>query len=143
MRLSYRAARGSVHTCRQVEDQSTHLRLRARRAVNEFSKFQPFTNRLDHIGHYYGEYARLMAHWERVAGDRVATIHYESFIADFDRAAPALLQACGLQWEEACRDFQTSWRAIATLSTVQAREPVADRSFRPSAALRASPRPAG
>jgi hypothetical protein len=97
---------------------------------NEFSKFQPFTNRLDHIGHYSGEYARLMAHWERVAGDRVSTVQYESFAADFESAAPALLQSCGLEWEEACRNFQTSRRVIATLSTVQAREPVADRSGR-------------
>ena len=97
---------------------------------NEFPKFQAFTHRLDHIGHYYGEYARLMAHWERVAGERVTTIQYESFAANFDEAAPALLQACGLGWQEACRHFQTSKRAIATLSTVQAREPVADRSGR-------------
>lgn len=97
---------------------------------NEFTKFQPFTQRLDHIGHYYGEYARLMKHWERLAGDRLTTVQYESFAADFDQAAPALLRSCGLEWQEACLHFQTSPRAIATLSTVQAREPVADRSGR-------------
>jgi tetratricopeptide (TPR) repeat protein len=97
---------------------------------NELSKFQPFTDRLDHIGHYYGQYARLMAHWQRVAGDRMTTIQYESFVADFDKAAPSLVAACGLAWEEQCRHFQTSKRVIATLSTVQAREPVSDRSGR-------------
>jgi tetratricopeptide (TPR) repeat protein len=97
---------------------------------NELSKFQPFSDRLDHIGHYYGQYARLMTHWQRVAGDRVTTIQYESFVADFDKAAPSLVEACGLAWEEQCRHFQTSQRVIATLSTVQAREPVSDRSGR-------------
>src|SRR5262249_41039070 len=33
---------------------------------NEFQKFASFTTRLQSIGHYYGEYARLMAHWEAV-----------------------------------------------------------------------------
>ena len=97
---------------------------------NEFPKFQTFTHRLGHIGHYYGEYARLMAHWERVASERLITIQYESFAAHFDDAAPALLRACDLEWEEACRHFQVTKRAIATLSTVQAREPVVDRSGR-------------
>ncbi len=33
---------------------------------NEFPKFASFANRLEDIGHYYGEYARLIAHWEDV-----------------------------------------------------------------------------
>ena len=34
---------------------------------NQFGKANQYANRLEDIGHYYGEYARLMAHWERVA----------------------------------------------------------------------------
>jgi tetratricopeptide (TPR) repeat protein len=97
---------------------------------HEFPKFQAFTQRLEHVGHYYGQYARLMAHWERLAGARLTTIQYEDFVADFDTAAPALVRACGLEWEEACRSFQSNERVIATLSAVQAREPVFDRSGR-------------
>lgn len=97
---------------------------------NEFPKFQTFTQRLEDIGHYYGEYARLMAHWERLAGARLTTIQYEDFVAGFDAAAPALLASCGLAWEENCRHFQSQPRAIATISTVQAREAVSDRSGR-------------
>jgi tetratricopeptide (TPR) repeat protein len=97
---------------------------------HEFPKFQAFTQRLEHIGHFYGQYARLMSHWAQLAGDRMTTIQYEDFVADFDRAAPALLKACGLDWEEGCRNFQTNERAIATLSTVQVREPLMDRSGR-------------
>jgi tetratricopeptide (TPR) repeat protein len=87
-------------------------------------KFQSFAQRLEHIGHYYGQYARLMRHWEQLAGDRMTTIQYEDFAADFDRAAPALLDACGLGWEEDCRNFQHSERVIATLSAMQVRRPV-------------------
>ncbi|MFO1394375.1 MAG: sulfotransferase [Steroidobacteraceae bacterium] len=97
---------------------------------HEFTKFQPFTQRLDHIGHYYGQYARLMSHWERVAGDRMTTIQYEAFAADLDRTAPALLRACGLEWEDGCRTFQRSGNVIATLSAIQVRRPVSPRSGR-------------
>jgi len=97
---------------------------------NEFPKFQTFTGRLQDIGHYYGECARLMAHWERLAGDRLMTVQYENFAGHFAAAAPALLEYCGLAWEEGCGNFQGQKRAIATLSTVQAREPVSDRSGR-------------
>ena len=93
---------------------------------NELPKFASFANRLDDIGHYYGEYARLMAHWDAVLHDRFMTIQYEDLVADFAGTAPELLHYCGLDWEEACRDFSTSDRVISTMSTVQARRPLTD-----------------
>ena len=95
---------------------------------NQFPKLQPFANRLEDIGHYYGEYARLMAHWERIAGDRFTTIQYEDFVREFDTAGPALLAACGLDWEESCRNFWESRRVISTMSTMQARRPPESRA---------------
>jgi hypothetical protein len=92
---------------------------------NQFSKGLQFANRLEDIGHYYGEYARLMAHWDRVAEGRIVTIQYEDFIRDFDTAGPALLAACGLEWEPGCRNFWESRRVISTMSTMQARRPLA------------------
>lgn len=97
---------------------------------NEFPKFQAFTQRLEHIGQHYGHYARLMAHWESIAGGRMTTVQYEDFVDKPESAAPALLTACGLDWEEGCRNFQANERLIATLSTVEAREPVGNRSGR-------------
>ena len=43
---------------------------------NEFPKFASFANRLEDIGHYYGEYARFMAHWQdvlRIVSSRSST----------------------------------------------------------------------
>jgi tetratricopeptide (TPR) repeat protein len=92
---------------------------------NEFPKFASFANRLEHIGHYYGEYARLMSHWQDVLRNRFVTVRYEDVVADFAGAVPPLLEFCGLEWEEACRDFPASNRIIGTMSTVQARQPLA------------------
>ena len=95
---------------------------------NQFSRGMPFANRLEDIGHYYGEYARLMAHWDCVAGGRFTTIQYEDFIRDFETAGPALLAACGLEWEAGCRNFWESRRVISTMSTMQARRPLETRA---------------
>jgi len=92
---------------------------------NDFPKFASFSHRLDDIGHYYGEYARLMAHWERVLGNRFLTIQYEDLVADIDTGAAGLVRFCGLDWEDACRDFAAKRRRIGTMSAVQARQPVA------------------
>jgi hypothetical protein len=91
---------------------------------NQFSTAMQFANRLEDIGHYYGDYARLMAHWQRVAGGRFTTVQYEEFVRDFDTAGPALLEACGLDWEPACGNFWESRRVIGTISTIRARRPL-------------------
>lgn len=91
---------------------------------NDFPKFASFAHRLDDIGHYYGEYARLMAHWENVLRGRFTTVQYEDLVADVAAGAPELLRCCGLEWQEACRDFAASGRIIGTMSAVQARQPV-------------------
>jgi len=91
---------------------------------NDFPKFAAFSHRLADIGHYYGEYARLMAHWGRVLGDRFLTIQYEDLVADIDTGAAELVRFCGLDWEDACRDFAAKRRIIGTMSAVQARQPV-------------------
>lgn len=90
---------------------------------NEFSRLLPFTNRLEDIGQYYGQYARLMTHWERVAGDAFLTIRYEDFVSRFDEAARELVAYCGLEWEEGCGRYWTSERTVSTISTMQVRRP--------------------
>jgi tetratricopeptide (TPR) repeat protein len=91
---------------------------------NQFPKFVSFANCLGDIGHYYGEYARLMAHWEAVLPGRFMTLQYEDLVSGFDDTAPDLLRFCGLEWEESCRNFTASERAIGTISAVQARQPL-------------------
>jgi tetratricopeptide (TPR) repeat protein len=92
----------------------------------EFNKHWTFTHRLADIAEYYIRYAQLVAHWERVLPpEKFVTIQYEDFVADFANAAPKLVQACGLEWEPQCLEFQKTSHPIATFSTVQARSGVA------------------
>ena len=90
---------------------------------NEFAKLVRFTHDFVDIGHYYGEYARVMAHWDRVAGDAFTTIQYEDFVTGFPGTARELIACCGLDWEEGCAEFWKSDRAVSTISTMQVRKP--------------------
>jgi tetratricopeptide (TPR) repeat protein len=99
---------------------------------HEFEKHWDFATSLEHIGHFYGQYARLMAHWQHVLGPRLVTIDYERLAGSMASEAPALLQACSLEWEEACLVPHQSPQRIATLSAVQARQPVLVRNHRAS-----------
>jgi tetratricopeptide (TPR) repeat protein len=100
---------------------------------NQFSRLTAFTHRLEDIAHYYGEYARLMAHWQRAAAGRYASIRYEEFLERFDTAAPELIAACGLPWEPRCARYWSADRVIATMSTMQARRPPGGPSARAAA----------
>lgn len=102
---------------------------------NEFSKLVRFTHRLEDIGHFYGEYARVMAHWERIAPGRITTIQYEDFVRRIDESVPELIAACGLEWEEGCRRFWESERPVSTISTMQVRRPPSKPSTRAQAYL--------
>ena len=92
----------------------------------DFNKHWTFAHRLTDIAEYYVRYARLIAQWERVLPrEKFFTVQYEDFVADFANAAPQLVQACGLEWEPQCLEFQKTEHPIATFSAVQARSPVA------------------
>ena len=92
----------------------------------EFNKHWTFTHRLTDIAEYYVRYAQLIEQWERaLPADKFVTVQYEDFVADFANAAPKLVQACGLEWQPQCLEFEKTSRAIATFSTVQARAGVA------------------
>jgi Flp pilus assembly protein TadD len=90
---------------------------------NEFAKLVRFTHDLEDVGHFYGEYARVMAHWERVAGGAFTTIQYEDFVTRFPESARELVAYCGLEWEEGCGEFWKRDRAVSTISTMQVRKP--------------------
>ena len=91
---------------------------------NEFPKFASFANRLGDIAHYRTQVERLMRHWDTVLPARVLSLTYEALVADVERETIAVLEHCGLEWDERCRDFARPGRVIATLSTVQVRQPL-------------------
>ena len=92
----------------------------------EFSKHWEFAHRLADIGHFYGLYARLIAHWERACPGRLLTLQYEDLVADFERRAAEVVRFCGLEWDARCLDYARSPRPIATFSAIEVRDPVGE-----------------
>ena len=90
----------------------------------DMMKFWAFATDLDDIARRYGLYAKLVAHFERTLPNRFHTIQYEDFVTDFASQSRRLIELCGLDWEDACANFQKSREFAPTISAVQVREEV-------------------
>lgn len=83
-----------------------------------------FSYDLAHIGHYYNSYLELMDHWDRVLPGQVLCMHYERVVRETECAVRALLEHCGVAWEDACLRFFENRRAVRTASSEQVRQPI-------------------
>lgn len=76
---------------------------------------------LEDIGHYYVQFDRLMAHWERCLPGRLLSVSYEALIDDQEAVTRQLLDFCGLPWDRACLAFERNAAPVTTPSAVQVR----------------------
>lgn len=83
---------------------------------------------LDDLGRYYVAYNRLLNHWRKTLGDRLIEVEYELLVADQEGQTRELLEKLGLDFEEACLNFDQNITASNTASTVQIREKIHTRS---------------
>ncbi len=90
-----------------------------------FGGDQPFAYDLGELGRYYAAYQRLMKHWRGVLPPGVMLdVDYETLVGDFEAQARRILAHCGLEWDDACRDFHKTQRPVHTASAVQVRQPL-------------------
>jgi len=94
-----------------------------------FNKSQLQSYDLKEIGRYYRNYATLMEHWRKVlpAGS-FYEIQYEDIISDAEGQSRALIEYCGLEWDDACLNFHKTERNIRTASVTQVRQPIYNTS---------------
>ena len=83
---------------------------------------------LDDLGAYYLAYHRVCQHWREVLGERFVEIDYEALVSDQEQQTRGLLDALGLDFEEACLNFEQNRAASNTASSVQIREKAHTRS---------------
>ena len=84
----------------------------------------PYAADLDDIGHAYRQYRRLMGHWRDTLRVPMFEAVYEDLVADQEGISRALLDYCGLDWDEACLRFHENRRRISTWSFDQVRRPL-------------------
>jgi len=80
------------------------------------------------IGHYFREYHRLMAHWQRLFGADIFDFNYDTFVREPKPTAARLFEFLGLGWDDRYLAFPQSGRAVKTASVWQVREPLYRRS---------------
>lgn len=90
--------------------------------------FFKYAYTLESLGRYYVAYDRLRCHWQEVLKDRVIEVEYESLVADQQGQIRSLLEKLGLEFEQACLDFDQNETPSATASAVQVREKAHTRS---------------
>jgi hypothetical protein len=83
-----------------------------------------WARRTEDLGEHYLNFADLMAHWRASLGEGLVQVSYERLVADPATEIPALLQRCGLPFEEACLKPHETPGAIASSSSAQARRPI-------------------
>ena len=84
----------------------------------------PYCSDLRHLGHYYRQYERLMAHWAGAVQIPVLELRYEQLVDEPERTVGGLLEFCGLDWDGACLDFHVQRRVVNTPSYDQVRRPI-------------------
>lgn len=89
-----------------------------------FAHGQGWTYDLEHLGHYYSSYVRLMSHVDAVLPGRVHRVIYERMVDDTENEIRALLEHCGLEFEPQVLEFYKTERAIRTPSSEQVRKPI-------------------
>ncbi len=88
----------------------------------------PYSSSLAGIGHYVGQYRRLMLHWQQRFGTDIHAVDYESLVTDPRSQLQALLEFLGLPWDDACIDFHRQVGTVKTASYWQVRQPLHRRS---------------
>lgn len=83
-----------------------------------------FANKLDTLGRYYVDYDRLMRHWHSVLPVNIFDLQYEQLVNDTENQIRALLEYCGLGWQDACLSFYKTRRGVRTPSRWQVRQPI-------------------
>lgn len=81
------------------------------------------------VAQFHKLYQGLMDHWRRVFPGAVYDIEYEALTREPEREIRALLEACGLEFQEACLNFHRSKGTVKTASFSQVRQPMYDSSI--------------
>lgn len=112
-----------IHTCRHPLDTGMsvymqHLDLRV----------AGYASDLGNIGHYYGEYRRMMAHWHSLYPGSIFDFDYDDFVRAPKPTLERLLGFLDLEWDDRCLEFHQLGNTVKTASYWQIRQPLSNRA---------------
>jgi len=90
-----------------------------------FSKSPEFGHHKGHIINVIRQHERLRDHWLKVIPqNRIMEVRYESLTADPEPTMRAVLEFCGLEWNDACVSPENNRRFVTTPSVWRVSRPV-------------------
>ena len=90
--------------------------------VRKFATGQNFGWDLTDIGHYWHLYDSLWRHWQQVLPIPVLDLQYEHLMERPEEEIRRLLDRCGLDWDDRCREFHRTSRPVST--SLEVRRPI-------------------
>jgi tetratricopeptide (TPR) repeat protein len=91
---------------------------------HDFGHRNAFTCDLDHLGRFYRDYQRLMAHWHATLPSAILDVPYEALVGASDVWSRKLVDFLDLTWDERCLAFHQTERSVLTSSMWQVRQPI-------------------
>jgi tetratricopeptide (TPR) repeat protein len=83
---------------------------------------------LSDIGHWYGQYRRLMAHWEALWPGDIHRLDYDALVAEPEPAIEALFRYTGIPHSADALHYRGTDRAVRTASAGQVHQPLYARA---------------
>ena len=108
-----------IHTVRNPMDNGLSLYMQ-----HLHQRAAPHASDLGAIGHYYGQYRRLMAHWQTLYGADIHSFDYDSFVRDPQPQVDALYAFLGLETDASSLNFHQRQNTVKTASYWQVRRPL-------------------
>jgi tetratricopeptide (TPR) repeat protein len=90
---------------------------------------EPFSCNLADIGHYYGQYLRLMEHWRATSRLPMIELEYEALVRDQEAESRRLIDFIGLPWDPACLAFHEDTHIVRSWNQERLRRPLDDASL--------------
>ena len=84
---------------------------------------------LREMAQHHALYCRLMAHWREVISEGFLDIEYAQLVADPEVMLARIFDFCGLRAVAGCSELARNRSTVATMSCIQAREPLDARGI--------------
>lgn len=79
---------------------------------------------LEDLAQYYVMFREVRDFWQETAPDTFTTFSYDKLVAEPEPQIRALVDAAGLEWQDACLNFHQTERRVQTVSLHQVRQPI-------------------
>jgi hypothetical protein len=89
-----------------------------------FAEPHPFAHDLSNLGGYHHLCHEHMSYWRQQYPNRIHTVNYEPLVHQPERNVRALVEYCGLEYNDGYLNFHETQRPVRTASAMQVRKPL-------------------